>query len=231
MGRALKAVIALAGGASVHARTAEECSIFLSKHEKTMITTHRLELVPATDDLLASALRGRRALGERLHASVPSSWPPRFLDDAALEYTRARLAQGPQHRLWWMHFIILFRAPAGRSLIGSAGYKGPPTPDGTVEIGYAIVEEYQRCGFATEAARGLVDHAFAIPQVQRVVAETLPEFEGSIGVLRKCGFHMEGAGSEPGVIRFELTRTEYGRHALLSHHEAPQSANGAEESQ
>jgi ribosomal-protein-alanine N-acetyltransferase len=203
---------------------------FLSKHEKTMITTHRLELVPATDELLASALKGRRALGERLHASVPNGWPPRFLDDAALEYTRARLAQGPQHRLWWMHFIILFRAPAGRSLIGSAGYKGPPTPEGTVEIGYGIVEEYQRSGFATEAARGLIDHAFAVPQVQRVVAETLPDLEGSIGVLRKCGFHEEGTGSEPGVIRFELTRAEYARQSLLSHHEVHRRAHGREES-
>jgi hypothetical protein len=28
-------------------------------------------------------------------------------------------------------------------------------------------------------------------------------------VLRKCGFELTGEGSEPGVIRFELTRTAY----------------------
>jgi len=45
--------------------------------------------------------------------------------------------------------------------------------------------------------------------VQRVIAETLPELTPSIGVLRKCGFRPVGEGSEPGVIRFELTRADY----------------------
>ena len=31
----------------------------------------------------------------------------------------------------------------------------------------------------------------------------------SIGVLRKCGFRLIGEGSEPGVIRYEITRDEY----------------------
>jgi RimJ/RimL family protein N-acetyltransferase len=42
-----------------------------------------------------------------------------------------------------------------------------------------------------------------------VIAETLPELTPSIGVLGKCGFHLIGEGSEPGVIRFELTRAAY----------------------
>ena len=101
-----------------------------------------------------------------------------------------------------------------RSLIGSAGYKGPPSADGSVEVGYGIVEDHRRRGYATEAAMGLVDRAFSVAEVGRVIAETLPELAGSIGVLHKCGFRLLGAGSEPGVIRFELTRADYaaGRH-------------------
>jgi [ribosomal protein S5]-alanine N-acetyltransferase len=45
--------------------------------------------------------------------------------------------------------------------------------------------------------------------VTRVLAETLPELAGSTGVLRKRGFVFLGAGSEPGVIRFELTRSAW----------------------
>ena len=41
------------------------------------------------------------------------------------------------------------------------------------------------------------------------LAETLPELTPSIGVLEKCGFRLIGDGSEPGVIRFELTRAEW----------------------
>ena len=42
-----------------------------------------------------------------------------------------------------------------------------------------------------------------------MIAETLPELTPSIGVLRKGGFALIGEGSEPGVIRFELTRAAY----------------------
>jgi RimJ/RimL family protein N-acetyltransferase len=94
-------------------------------------------------------------------------------------------------------------------LIGSAGYKGPPDSEGTVEIGYGIVRDRRRQGYATEAAVGLSRHALAHVEVDRVIAETLPELAPSIGVLRKAGFHLLGAGSEPGVIRFELTRAEF----------------------
>jgi ribosomal-protein-alanine N-acetyltransferase len=105
--------------------------------------------------------------------------------------------------------VILTEGETGRTLIGSAGYKGPPSADGMVEVGYGIVRDHQRQGYASEAVRGLVAHAFALPTVRRVIAETLPELIPSIGVLRKCGFRFIGNGSEPGVIRFELTRAEY----------------------
>jgi ribosomal-protein-alanine N-acetyltransferase len=174
-----------------------------------MIATERLELVPATAELTRAALEGEPALAARLGALVPATWPPEFLDPPALEFTLDRLVEGPQQAGWWLHFVVLARGPTGRTLIGSAGYKGPPSPDGTVEVGYGIVRDHQRQGYASETVRGLLEHAFAVPAVQRVIAETLPELTASIGVLRKCGFRLIGDGSEPGVIRFELTRAEY----------------------
>jgi ribosomal-protein-alanine N-acetyltransferase len=176
-----------------------------------MIVTDRLELVPATAELTQAALDGQRALAATLGASVPATWPPEFLDPPALEFTLKRLREGPEQAGWWLHFVVLPRGDTGRLLIGSAGYKGPPSPDGTVEIGYGIVGDQQRRGYASEAARGLLGHAFAYPAVQKVIAETLPELTASIGVLAKCGFHLIGESSEPGVIRFELTRAEYVR--------------------
>jgi ribosomal-protein-alanine N-acetyltransferase len=173
-----------------------------------MIRTERLELTPATPDLLAAALEGGASLEAGLRASVPSSWPPEFLDPPALEFTRKRLAEAPDEGDWWMYFIVLPAAPGERVLVGTAGYKGPPA-DGTVEVGYGIVTDHQRRGYASEAVRGLVARAFRMPEIQRVIAETLPELTPSIGVLRKCGFELIGEGSEPGVIRFELTRAAY----------------------
>jgi [ribosomal protein S5]-alanine N-acetyltransferase len=174
-----------------------------------MIATERLDLVPATVELTRAALDGEPALAARLGVIVPATWPPEFLDPSALEFTLDRLAESAQQAGWWLHFVVLARGATGRTLIGSAGYKGPPSPDGTVEVGYGIVRDHQRQGYASEAVRGLLERAFAVPAVQRVIAETLPELTPSIGVLRKCGFRLTGDGSEPGVIRFELTRAEF----------------------
>ncbi|MCI0565160.1 MAG: GNAT family N-acetyltransferase [Nitrososphaera sp.] len=182
----------------------------VNRKVEQVIITERLELVPANLELVRAALGGHAALGEKLCAAVPATWPPEFLDRAAFEYTIARLSEGPEQVGWWLHFVVLRACTVGeRALIGSAGYKGPPSPDGTVEVGYGIVREYQRRGFATEALGGLLAHAFQVSEVQRVVAETLPELAGSIGVLRKFGFRLIGDDSEPGTIRFELTRAEY----------------------
>jgi [ribosomal protein S5]-alanine N-acetyltransferase len=174
-----------------------------------VIVTARLELVPATAEQTQAALEGRATLAAALGARVPPTWPPEFLDSPALDFTLRRLREGPEQAGWWLHFVVLARGTPERLLIGSAGYKGPPSPAGVVEIGYGIVRDQQRRGYATEAVRGLLDRAFAEPEIQTVIAETLPELTPSIGVLGKCGFHLIGEGSEPGVIRFELTRAEY----------------------
>ena len=67
--------------------------------------------------------------------------------------------------------------------IGNGGFKGRPDADGSVEVGYSVMENYQRNGFAPEAVEALVDWAFGYREVQRVIAQTLPELRPSIRVL------------------------------------------------
>ena len=172
-----------------------------------MIRTERLDLVPGTAESIQACLDGRSALAVALDARVPASWPPEFLDDDALRFTLDRLASGPEQAGWWLYFLVL-RGPEDRWLIGSAGYKGPPA-EGAVEVGYGIVPEHHRRGYATEAVRGLLGHAFSVPGVEQVIGETFPSLIASIGVLRKCGFRNVDGGSEPGVIRFAITRADH----------------------
>ena len=159
--------------------------------------------------MIRAALLSDHALSSSLGATVPPTWPPMFLDSAALQFTLDRFAEGSEQGGWWLYFVVLSRAESGRTLIGSAGYKGPPSADGTVEVGYGIVSDQHRRGYATETVRGLLARAFSLPTVRRVIAETLPELEASIGVLHKCGFTLIDGGSEPDVIRFGLDRAAY----------------------
>lgn len=174
-------------------------------NEPEPIRTPRLDLIAGGATLLRAELEGRESLEAALGIHVPPTWPPELYDADAIEWMLARLDKDSGFEEWGFRYFVLRGSPesAGPVAVGAGGYKGPPTPEGTVEIGYSIQADYQRRGFASEAVRGLLDNAYAHGDITRVIAETLPELEPSIGVLRKTGFELVGDGSEPGVIRFE----------------------------
>ena len=122
-----------------------------------------------------------------------------------VERVRRQLLADPNTGRWTLHYVLRRVASdsGGPELVGVAGYAGPPTPDGVVEIGYAIAVEYQRQGFATEAVRALLDGAFADPHVLIVVATTYATLRPSIRVLEKTGFIEVSHASETGLKRFE----------------------------
>jgi len=94
-----------------------------------------------------------------------------------------------------------------RTLVGAGGYFGPPDAEGTVEIGYSVLPEWQRRGYASEMVQALLDHAFTFANIKRVIAHTTAANPASISVLLRCGFHAEGAGREFGTLRFGCSRT------------------------
>lgn len=173
------------------------------------IRTDRLTLRPATPAALEAALGGPGRLGPALGVAVPATWPPEYVDDDALRWTLARLVAHPDEAEWWMYFVLLGRVGALPLLAGTAGFKGPPDASGTVEVGYGIVAERHREGLASEATRALIRRAFGRPGVRRVIAETLPELVPSIGVMRRCGMVPAGDPSEPGIVRYELSRAAF----------------------
>jgi len=170
----------------------------------SILKTPRLRLVEATAPLLRAEGDDRALFGRLLNARVPAEWPPELYDDDARLWTLNAVESRPQHAGWWMYYVLL--EGDGPELAGVCGYKGPPSEDGTVEVGYGIIPAHRRRGYATEATAALVGRAFADPRVTRVIAETLPELTPSIGVMEKLGFTFEGDGSEPGVIRYTLPR-------------------------
>jgi RimJ/RimL family protein N-acetyltransferase len=171
------------------------------------IRTLRLDLISSTPEIARADLLGRSDLEAALGVRVPEEWPPELYDPPAIEYGLAWM-EGHPDNLQWSFYYLVRRGEGGEAdaVIGVGGYKGAPSENGTVEVGYSILPPFRRRGYATEAVEGWVRHAFADPRVRRVIAETLPELSASIGVLEKSGFRLLGPGSEPGVIRYERLR-------------------------
>jgi RimJ/RimL family protein N-acetyltransferase len=75
----------------------------------------------------------------------------------------------------------------------SASPATSPVAFATAEVGlyYAISPTYRRQGYATEAARAMLDYAFRELNLKRVVATTTYDNAASIGVMRKLGMRIE----------------------------------------
>lgn len=179
-----------------------------------MITTERLELIPGRAEIFAARVDDRDALRRFLDARVPDNWPPELYDQDAVDWTANYLAANTDATDWMVWFIVLRSSETEsgeRTVIGCCGFKGKPAADGTCEIGYGVLPQFQRAGYASEAARALIRRAFSHTQVARVIAETYPELKPSIRVMEKNGLRFAGTGSEERVIRYELTRADWER--------------------
>jgi RimJ/RimL family protein N-acetyltransferase len=168
------------------------------------LRSRRLRLVEATLALVRAEMNDRAAFSRLLRARLPAVWPPPENDDASALWIIDYLAHHPDDAGWSMWYFVR-EGPDGPTAIGNGGFKGAPV-DGTVEVGYSVVEEFQRQGYASEAVETLVQWAFGHAEVQRVIAETLPELVASQGVLRKLGFARIGGSSGPGIWRYERLR-------------------------
>lgn len=64
------------------------------------------------------------------------------------------------------------------------------------ELGYWLLPAYWRKGIATEAALQVIDHAFTVMNLHRIMAEVEDDNAGSIATLKKLGFVYEGTQRE-----------------------------------
>jgi RimJ/RimL family protein N-acetyltransferase len=119
---------------------------------------------------------------------------------ATIERTAARCAGQPALG-WWAMIDRKTGAIAGNACIQPA-----PVPDGETEIGWHVAYAQQGKGYATEAARALVAHAFA-HGLARLIAEVVPLNFASIAIARKLRMRPEGmvmrAGCEHVIFALE----------------------------
>ena len=87
------------------------------------------------------------------------------------------------------HEDAYFAITLGRTLIGVCGID---TREDGPEIGYWLGVDYWGRGYATEAARALIDHAFGDLGYETLSAGARVSNPASRRVLEKCGFQWTG---------------------------------------
>ena len=168
------------------------------------VETARLRLIAAEPVHLRTELSEPAQLATLLNAEMPASWPPGEYDREAMAYFLSQHELRGAEALGWYGWYALLRADAPRpaQLVGAGGYFGPPSLDGTVEIGYSIADEFRGQGYATELATALTEQALDLPNVRRVIAHVAPDNLASHVVLKRAGFRFAAAVAS-GKLRYE----------------------------
>jgi pimeloyl-ACP methyl ester carboxylesterase/RimJ/RimL family protein N-acetyltransferase len=188
------------------------------------VKSRRLTLVPCAPEVAEAVIVDRAKaewlLGARLHPEWPGSDTRGFLS-----YYARMLRQDPRLLGWGVWLMIReemgkpqeLQADSGgsgrepaRVVIGDLGFKGRPG-GGVVDIGYAVVPAERRNGYASEAARALVNWAFRRrgAKVEAVIAACEEDNPSSVKVLQSIG--MRRNGRDRTLLKWKMTRRDWER--------------------
>jgi ribosomal-protein-alanine N-acetyltransferase len=163
---------------------------------RVRLMTERLELRPLPAAAANVLPEGREEAGRILGAALPLDWPQAELLDVLPIQASASL-RNERLGIW-----VMIERESG-SIVGDIGFIGPPDDDGAIEIGYSVIPDRRRRGYAIEAARAIVDWALQESEVEVVVASCDNDNEPSIRTLERIGFLR--AGEADGQIRWRYT--------------------------
>lgn len=102
-------------------------------------------------------------------------------------YRIRQIEADPSCAPWLVRVVV-----ADGHVVGHAGFHGPPDGNGMVEIGYSIVPEFRRRGYAKAVVRTLLEHAASEPGVTVVRASVSPDNEASLSTIAGFGFTKVG---------------------------------------
>jgi RimJ/RimL family protein N-acetyltransferase len=165
-----------------------------------VIETERLSLRKPT---LADAKAIAALANDRRIAEMTRRLPHPYTQDEAVRFVEAIAGDSSE---------TVFLIEHNHAPVGMAGvdWSEPSSP----ELGYWIGVDHWGRGFATEAARAVIDHTFETFAVDRMISGARVVNPASRNVLEKCGFQWSGVelrrfralGSSTPVDRFRLSR-------------------------
>ncbi len=82
---------------------------------------------------------------------------------------------------------------------------------GETEVGYAIAENFQKKGFASEAAEKFLEYGFCQLNLEKIVAVARPENTASRRVMEKIGMKYDGIGKyyDRDLAHYSITQENF----------------------
>jgi ribosomal-protein-alanine N-acetyltransferase len=148
------------------------------------LTTERLILLPFTIEICKNLLNGDYSDLEIRNLKKGKSWP-----DTDVIETLPKI----------IHNLLKVELPTGfeswmiikkdtLEIIGDLGFKGFNYENKNIDIGYGIIKEERRKGYAEEAVTEMIKWAFSNEIVKEITANCLTENVNSISLLTKFNF-------------------------------------------
>ncbi len=160
-------------------------------NENKIFATKRLLLLPLSIPNLKLCRKGRAVLEKKLGLNITAEQFDSTIGSAfsgPLEEMILKTESDPENYLWYTNWEIIHKKD--NIIIGGAAFYGPPVRSKCAEIAYTIRNDYQACGFASEAVQKMILWAFENGAVE-VYAETEKENIPSIKVCLKCGMNLK----------------------------------------
>jgi len=148
------------------------------------LETKKLKLIPLDVHNLRYSIEDRRKMERNLRVKITDT----ELEEPVKKAMRTSLKmvlENKKNYLWFTSWEIVLKKE--NRIIGGLCFKGCPDEKGRVEIGYGMQDEYRCKGYATEAAKELINWAFSFNNVTEVITETEKDNLPSHRVLEKIG--------------------------------------------
>jgi RimJ/RimL family protein N-acetyltransferase len=157
------------------------CTAPPSELSVSTLESERLVLRPPqfSDAPVIAALANNRKVAE-MTASIPH---PYRIEDAEAWLAGLTEKAGPVYGMF---------ERKGGAFVGTCVYQ--MRDEAVPEIGYWVGEPFWGRGYATEAVRTMIDHAFTATDLEALAASCRVTNTASRRVLEKCGFQWTGVG-------------------------------------
>lgn len=157
------------------------------------VSTKRLRLEPARVAHRDAEQSGGEALGKLLRAKVPSNWPPEVVAPPKA-----------QDGVEWVTLYVVHE-PRGEeaTVIGFAGIARWPPESRTMQVGVALLPEWQGNGVAPEIGVKIADWALQQPGISRIVCDIPANHQGAAKALQKAGYSLSNETPGSGFARWE----------------------------